>query len=88
VYLQRKTGVTTGMGPGTSLLFLELRSKEDPTSRLWPSGVPEQVKDVHEWDRSSGARPPRAQSSLMDLERRVEVGFVAMNGSGWKCCGC
>ena len=47
---------------------------------------PERVKDVREWDRSSGARHPRAQSSEMELGRRVAVGAVAINGSGWKCC--
>jgi hypothetical protein len=41
---------------------------------------PERVKDVREWDRSSGARPPRAQSSPMELEQRVAVGAVAING--------
>ena len=76
------------MVPGTSSPFLKLSSKEDLTSRLWLSGVLEQVKDVREWDCLSGARPPRAQSSAMDLEQRVEVGLVAMNGLVWKCCGC
>jgi hypothetical protein len=47
---------------------------------------PEREKDVREWDRSSGARRPRAQSSAMELERRVAVGAVAINGSGWRYC--